>query len=200
MILYGNENSGHSYKIRSLLLLLDCKHDYYSVDLSVPRILRDDEFKSISKFGEVPILVDNNISLCQSNSILIYLAQKTNKYNGTKDEWQNVLEWLSWEANRIGFSIPNLRFLMLWDRSSNDILMYIKKRALNDLKTLDYFLSSSEFLLPSGPTIADISCSAYLFWLSQAGLSENSYPNVARWLSALRNLPNWLHPDIALNP
>lgn len=62
------------------------------------------------------------------------------------------------------------------------------------------FLSASAFLLPSSPTIADISCSAYLFWLAQAGLSDAEHPNVRRWLQALRSLPRWTHPDQALQP
>ena len=81
-----------------------------------------------------------------------------------------------------------------------EVLAYLRGRAQADLKTLDAFLASSEYLLPCGPSIADISCAAYLFWLSQAGLSEAEYPNLQRWLSALRGLPGWRHPDEALKP
>jgi glutathione S-transferase len=81
-----------------------------------------------------------------------------------------------------------------------EVLAYLRGRAQADLETLDTFLASSEFLLPSGLTVADISCSAYLFWLSQAGLAEADYPNVQRWLSVLRGIPGWRHPDEALEP
>ena len=111
-----------------------------------------------------------------------------------------MLEWLSWEANRVGFSVPDLRSSLLWAKQPPEVLAYLRGRAQADLKTLDAFLSSSEYLLPSGPSIADISCSAYLFWLPQAGLSEAEYPHLQRWLSALRGLPGWRHPDEALKP
>jgi glutathione S-transferase len=200
MLLFGSTDSGHSYKVRSFLLLADLAHTYQWIDLSTPRALRPPEFVAASKFGEVPILIEDGHALCQSNAILIYLAQKTGLFAGRASEWQTLLEWLSWESNRIGFSVPNLRFALLWAKQPSDVLAYLRSRALADLKTLNGFLSSSEYLLPSGPTVADISCSAYLFWLSQTKLSEAEYPNVQRWLSALRSLPRWRHPDEALQP
>lgn len=198
MLLYGSTDSGHSYKVRSFLLLAGLDHEYRWIDLKLPRAERPAEFVAASKFGEVPVVIDDGHALCQSNAILIHLAQKTGFFAGRASEWQTVLEWLSWETNRIGFSVPNLRFALRWSKQPPDVLAYLRRRAEADLETLDAFLSSSEYLLPSGFTVADISCSAYLFWLSQANLSEAQYPNVQRWLSALRSLPHWRHPDEAL--
>jgi glutathione S-transferase len=198
MLLYGSTHSGHSYKVRSFLLLARVPHEYRWIDLGTPRTERPPDFVAASKFGEVPVLVTEGRALCQSNAILIFLAQRTAQFAGRASEWQAVLEWLSWETNRIGFSVPNLRFSLLWAKQPPEVLAYLRNRAEADLRTLDAFLSASEYLLPSGPTVADISCSGYLFWLSQAGLSEANYPNVERWLSSLRSLPYWCHPDEAL--
>jgi glutathione S-transferase len=200
MLLYGSTDSGHSYKVRSFLLLAGLEHEYRWIDLTTPRPKRPAEFVAASKFGEVPVLVDEGRALCQSNAILIHLAQTTRLLAGHASEWQAVLEWLSWETNRIGFSVPNLRFALLWARQPPEVIAYLRRRAEADLETLEAFLSSSEFLLPSGPTVADISCSAYLFWLSQTGLSDAEYPNLRRWLSALSSQPRWRHPDEALKP
>ncbi|MFA6310650.1 MAG: glutathione S-transferase family protein [Sterolibacterium sp.] len=198
MLLYGSTDSGHSYKVRSFLLLAGIDHEYRWIDLGKARTQRPPDFVAASRFGEVPVLVDEGRPLCQSNAILIHLAQKSDRFRGHAAEWPTVLEWLWWEANRVGFSVPNLRFSLHWAKQPPEVLAYLRGRAEADLETLDSFLSSSQFLLPSGPTLADISCSAYLFWLSQAGLSEASYPNVRRWLNAIRGLPRWRHPDEAL--
>lgn len=173
-------------------------HQYQWIDLSRARLDRPPEFIAVSKFGEVPILVDQDRAFCQSNAILIYLAQKTNKFCGAESEWQSVLEWLSWEANRIGFSAPNLRFALRWSPQPPDVLNYLHQRVLADLEALDAALSASSFLLTSGLSIADISCSAYLFWLSDIGIDTAQYPNVKTWLSAIRALPGWAHPDLAM--
>lgn len=37
MLLYGSTDSGHSYKVRSFLLLCDLAHEYRWVDLDKPR-------------------------------------------------------------------------------------------------------------------------------------------------------------------
>ncbi|WP_199189521.1 glutathione S-transferase family protein [Trinickia dabaoshanensis] len=198
MLLYGNSESGHSYKVRSFLLLANVEHEYRWIDLNTPRSKRPADFVAASKFGEVPVLVDEGRAMCQSNAILVYLAQKFGVFGGGSSQWQSVLEWLSWETNRIGFSVPNLRFSLRWDEQPPDVMSYLRGRAMADLRTLDQFLSSSEYLLQAGPTIADISCSAYLFWLSQAGIAEAEFPHVQRWLSSLSRLRGWQHPDEAL--
>ena len=200
MLLYGSTDSGHSYKIRSFLLLSATPHRYRWIDLATPRAERPVEFLAASRFGEVPVLVDRGKTLCQSNAILVYLAQKTKVLCGESAEWQTVLEWLSWEANRIGFSVPNLRFSLLWAAQPPDVVTYLRRRADADLHALNETLACTEFLLPSGPTIADIGCSAYLFWLSQIGIAEAEFPNIRRWLSCLRALPGWVHPDEAMKP
>ncbi|MFZ6742488.1 glutathione S-transferase family protein [Undibacterium sp. JH2W] len=199
MKLFGSIDSGHSFKPRSFLLLAGIPHEYHGVDLALARSARPDNFVSVSKFGEVPVLVDGERAMCQSNAILIYLAQKTKLYCGYDEyEWQSILEWLSWESNRIGFSIPNLRYALRWAPQAPEVITYLRDRTMTDLLTLDRVFAESEFLLPSGVTVADLSCSAYLFWMPQAGIDEAVFPNIQRWLSSIRALPGWVHPDIAL--
>ncbi|MFZ6749200.1 glutathione S-transferase family protein [Undibacterium sp. Ren11W] len=198
MLLYGSTDSGHSYKIRSYLLLSACPHEYQWIDLAQPHDDRLPAFVAASKFGEVPVLVDRGRSMCQSNAILMYLAQHVGKLAGAETEWQNVLEWLSWETNRIGFSVPNLRYALRWGAQPAEVLHYLRQRVLADLASLDAALFNQDFLLPSGPSIADISCSAYLFWLDQIAIAESEYPHLQRWLARLRALPHWQHPDVAM--
>lgn len=200
MHIFGSTDSGHSFKVELYLLLSDIPHTYEWIDLNTPRPDRPQHFRTASKYGEVPVLVDGDLSLCQSNAILLYLAGKTGKYAGSIEEQPHVLEWLFWESNRVGFSVPNLRYAIRWDKQPPDVLCYLRSRAVADLNTLNAALSTSKFLLPSGPTIADISCSAYLHWLDQAELSVAEYPNVERWLHFLQHLPGWQHPDLALQP
>ena len=201
MQLFGSTDSGHTFKIRTFLLLTGLAHDYEWIDLALARNARPENFRSISKFGEVPVLQDGPQVFCQSNAILIHLAQQSRRFCGTNDlEWQSILEWLCWESNRIGFSVPNLRYALRWAPQPPEVLTFLRSRAIDDLQVLDHILSGTEFLLHSGPSIADISCSGYLFWLPQAGIDIAEFPHVQRWLSAIATLPGWVHPDVALRP
>jgi glutathione S-transferase len=193
MQLFGSSDSGHSYKIRSFLLLTNTPHDYQWIDLSN----KPSAFLAISPFGEVPVLLDQGQVFCQSNAILIYLAQKNRQFTGG-EEWQGALEWLSWEANRIGFSLPNYRFALHWQPQPPEVMGYLQQRLLSDLNMLNEKLAARDFLLKSGPSIADISGSAYLFWLEQVGIDVADYPNIKRWLAAICLLPGWSHPDEAM--
>jgi glutathione S-transferase len=139
-------------------------------------------------------------TLCQSKGILLHLASKTTSFSGTAAEQKHVTEWLFWETNRVGFSVPNLRHAIRWGKHPSDVLRYLRNRAVVDLETLNVALRTAAYLLPSGPTIADLSCAAYLFWLDQAEISVTEYPNIEGWLSRLSGLPGWQHPDIALQP
>lgn len=199
MKLFGSSNSGHTFKVRSFLLLSGIPHEYQWIDLAIPRQQRPADFVAASKFGEVPVLLDDERALCQSNAILIYLAQRHKQFCGHNEyDWQSILEWLSWETNRIGFSVPNLRYALLWEKQPPEVLHYLRQRALTDLQTLNKTLTDRQFLLPSGPSIADLSCSAYLHWLSQIEVATTDFPHIQRWLSSIQALPGWLHPDVAL--
>jgi glutathione S-transferase len=198
MHLFGSTDSGHSFKVRSFLQLTGTVHSYEWVNLSLPRSARPEPFRAASKFGEVPVLIDGGQTLCQSNAILLYLAKKTGQFAGRREEQPQIQQWLFWETNRIGFSVPNLRYALRWEAQPPDVLQFLRNRALADLSTLNLELGACEYLLPSGPTIADISCSAYLHWLDQAGVHVCDYPHIERWLRALRQLPGWQHPDAAL--
>ena len=107
-ILYGNRESGHCYKVKLALVFAELLHEYREVDLDVPFAERHEDFRAVSRFGEVPVFVDGNMALAQSNAILLYIAERSGKLGGELPQEQ-LTEWLFWEANRIGFSIPNLR-------------------------------------------------------------------------------------------
>ena len=72
LILYGNRESGHSYKVRLMLALTQTPHEYRPIDIEQPREQRPEEFRQASKYGEVPVLVDRGQPYVQSNAILLH--------------------------------------------------------------------------------------------------------------------------------
>ncbi len=196
LILYGNRESGHSYKVKLMLALTQTPHEYRPVDLSVDRDQRPAEFQAVSKYGEVPVLVDRGQAYVQSNAILLHLAQRTAKFFGRDAvDHDQIREWLFWEANRIGFSVPNLRFARRSAKDTKpDVVDWIRARALVDLDRMESEFAQRTFLLGAFPTIADIACCGYLFWSDQAGLDLVQWPHVQRWLRDISALPGWKHP------
>ena len=160
MILYGSKESGHSYKIRLALQFLGLDYEYRVVDIFAPRMGRAPDFQNASRFGEVPVLVvDDDLRLSQSNAILLYLSSTSGRLTGGADE-AHLAEWLFWEANRIGFSVPNLRYARRFElHTPVEITTWLELRAKADLNRLeDEFSSGKTFLLGYIISISDVSC------------------------------------------
>lgn len=194
MILYGNKQSGHSYKVALALALLGLPHEYRAVDLMVPRPERPAGFRAVSRFGEVPVLVvEGRPPLVQSNAILLHLARTTGRLGG--DDPDGIAQWLFWESNRVGLSVPNLRLARKFmPDTPPEVVAWLEGRAVGDLDRLDLELADKPFLMGDTVTVADLSCCGYLFWLDQAGLDAARWPAMAAWLDRVRTVPGWKHP------
>jgi glutathione S-transferase len=193
-VLYGSRESGHAYKVALALRLLGIQYEYRDVDLRALRNNRRRDFVQVSPFGEVPVLLDDGLPLAQSNAILIHLARKARRLGGEADLSQ-VTQWLFWEANRIGFSVPNLRHALVFEPGTPaDTIDWLRARARSDLERLNDEFAKKAFLLGSNCTVADIACCAYLFWPDQARLDLSHWPNLITWLSRIRGIPGWAAP------
>lgn len=196
--LYGNRESGHSYKVRLFLALADLPHRYHRVDLRLPRAERPADFRAVSPFGEVPVLIHDGRPLAQSNAILLHLARETGRFGPPSPAtWDELTMWLFWEANRIGLSLPNLRLHTRFVPAPPDVLAMFAARVQADLATLDERLRARPYLVGDAASVADLSCCGYLGLADQAGLDLASWPRVRAWLDRLAQLPGYA-PNYAL--
>ncbi|SCX22953.1 Disulfide-bond oxidoreductase YfcG [Agrobacterium sp. DSM 25558] len=196
--LYGNRNSGHSYKVALFLQLSAIDYEYVHINLDTNRAHRPAAFRRLAKFDEVPIVVYGDIVLSQSNAILLYLSRKLRRYEAMSEYDQELIhQWLFWEANRIGFSLSNLRHIRRLGLTEPELEIYYSNRTKDDLDRLNQEFSQGEksFLIGERPTIADISCCGYLFWAREAEINVDQWPAVSAWLSRIRALPGWIEPS-----
>jgi len=195
-ILYCHHESGHSYKVALALSLIGMPFEQRPVDLNLPREQRDADFRAVSKYGEVPVLVfDDGAAVCQSNAILDTVARRYCALDGANEAEQvRVREWLAWEANRIAMSLPHLRFSRRFTPAGPALEAWFGARLHADLDRLDRALRASAFLVGAAPTIADVSCCGYLFWADQADVDISRWPAIAAWLERIRAQPGWHSP------
>lgn len=194
--LFAHPESGHSYKVKLLLEVAGIPHDFHVVDLGLPHARRPEPFRSLSPFGEVPLLLHKEQVLAQSNAILHYLAVHTGRWGGeTPERLAKSLQWLFWEANRLGLSLPNVRFANKFDATGypEGALTWLQERLQLDIQRLaDEFKDGRMFILDDEPTIADFSLCAYLYWADQAHLRVPT--EVTAWLERMSGLPGWQEP------
>jgi len=196
MKLFGHPDSGHAFKVKFCLEAGNIDHDYEVIDIWADRTDRPVEFTSRSKFCEVPLLVDGDNNLIQSDAILMYIAKKFAIYGGESELMlQRSAEWLFWEANKIGMCLPQLRASKKFEsaRLSQGAWDWLYARYLHDVGVIDQELSDGRpFILGDRLTIADFSLSGYLFFADEAEVPVPEH--VAHWLDRLRAIPAWQHP------
>ncbi|MDP2417720.1 MAG: glutathione S-transferase family protein [Hydrogenophaga sp.] len=194
--LYSHPESGHSYKVKLALSVLGLLHRDRVVNIALPAAQRADDFRRVALFDEVPVLVHDRKVLVQSNAILLYLAQHTGRWGGESGErMQETTQWLFWEANRLGLSLPHLRFAKRFDAASYPpgALDWLRQRFDQDIARLAHTLGEGQaFVLGEQPSMADVSLSGYLWWADQAGLTLPS--TVRAWLVRLSDEPGWISP------
>jgi len=204
MILYGNPESGHTYKVKLLLDTAGIAYEYRLVDIFVGRNDRPEPFRSLSlaKFGEVPLLVHDGVSYAQSDAILLHLAEYTGRYGGQDPGLMRLVrEWLFWEANKLGLSLPHLRLAHNYfpEEFPSGAVEWLHRRFNEDIGRLDReFSDGRKFVIGDELTIADFSLCGYLFFANHAQVAVPA--RIDAWLRRMQALPNWQPPFELLSP
>ena len=116
---------------------------------------------------------------------------------GAEDEetFQSCMEWLFWEANKLGLCLPQLRASEKFSESrlSDGSKQWLAARYAHDVNLLNEALSDSRrFITGPSPTIADFSLCGYLYFADEARVEVPEY--VTAWLERIASLPGWKHP------
>jgi GST-like protein len=157
-------------------------------------------FRAVNPNGKLPAIIDTEgpdgkeARVFDSNAILLYLAEKTDKLLGTKAERPEMLSWLMFIASGLGpYSGQSVHF----SRAAPEKLPYAINRYLREAErhftVLDAHLAGKTSLLDSGYSIVDI---AAWGWIDRANfvLGRDSEPlagfaNLQRWFSAVDARP-----------
>jgi glutathione S-transferase len=193
--LHGVFLSGPTYKVGLFLSLAGEPFDYVHVNL------REGEHKqppylAKQRFGQVPLLVDanNGRKLCQSASILEYLADMTGKFGGANlDERIQAREWMYWDFDRLAPAIYRSRGLKLgFFQGGPEIAEMCAANGHAALKVLDGHLAGRAWMVGEGATIADVDLYGVVAYAGEGGFDLGPYPNVSAWKARVEALPGFL--------
>lgn len=191
--LYRHPLSGHAHRAEVLLSLLGLDADLIDVDL-MAGAQRQPSFLEKNAFGQVPVLEDGEITVADSNAILVYLASKYDP----KRQWlplasaeaAQVQRFLSVAAGPVASGPASARLVTVFGAGLDH--QRAKDVALGLLQTLDAHLSGREWLVGSKPTIADVANYAYIAHAPEGEVSLADYPNVRAWLARFEQLPGYV--------
>jgi glutathione S-transferase len=197
MKLYGFGESGNAYKCALALTLVDLEWQPVFVDFFNGGT-RTPDFRTVNPMGEVPVLVDGDLTLTQSGVILDYISSKTGKLGGrSAAERREVLRWLFWDNHKLSTQIGTTRFLMNFlapDKRPEGVTPFLQGRLKAAYTVLNDHLSTRAWIVGDGPTIADLSCCGYLYYPEPYGFARSDWPHIDAWLTRISDLPGWKHP------
>ncbi len=195
--LYCFGESGNAYKAALPLELSGLAWEAQYVDFFNGGS-RTEEFLEINVMGEVPALVDGDLTLTQSGAIQAYISEQSGKFAGeTPEEMREVLRWVLWDNHKLSSQAGMTRFLMNFlpeDKRPQEVIAFSQGRLKNAYKVLNAALEGRDWLVGSGPTNADFSCCGYLFYPEPFGFDRAAWPNIDAWLLRIEALPGYKHP------
>jgi glutathione S-transferase len=199
--LHGFWPSGPTYKVGLMLALCGEPFDYVSVNLRAGEHKKPD-FMARQRFGQVPLLVDNGSgrNLCQSASILEYLAEMLGKFAGDSiEEKIEAREWMFWSFDRLAPNIYRARGQRIGLRSMTfDTCAMYHTEGNVALKVLDDHLKGRDWLVGKGPTIADIDVFGVIDYAAAGGFNLAQYTNLSAWIARLKGLKGFGSPEQVL--
>jgi len=150
-------------------------------------------FLAINPNAKTPALVDDDVTMFDSNAILLYLAERTGRFlpESTPAARSELLSWLMFIATGIGpYSGQAVHF-----KNFAPELPYAIKRYQFEIERhygiLDARLATRRYMLGDVYTIADISLWGWArvapFVLGQPGWEK--FPRVKRWLDEISARP-----------
>lgn len=192
MQLYYHPLSGHAHRARLFLSLLGVTFDLVEVDLAKGAHKAAD-FLKLNRFGQVPVLVDGDTVIPDSNGILIYLAKKYGKTDWLPESPEaaaRVQRWLSVAAGQIAYGPAAARLITVFGAKLN--ADEVIARAHGVLKVLDEELAERNWIAAEQPTIADIALYSYIARAPEGNVDLSSYSNVKAWLRRIETLPGFV--------
>lgn len=197
--LYGSLLSANVRKVYALALHLGI--DVSLVDTDVYRGAGQQEnYQKLNSLGQIPTLVDADVTLQESNAILVYLAEryaKSTMYRDTPSARAKINRWLYWEASQwqpvlaatmeaeVGYVLlpdvfPKPDAPSDWTHSACVRQLEFLERSLNTV-----------WLVGTQPTLADFCVGAMTTYFEVADFPFASYPRIEHWYRCLNDLPAW---------
>ena len=184
--------SGHCHRVELFLSLLGLPHQLVDVDLAA-REHKQPAFLARNPFGQVPVIEDGEVTLADSNAILLYLEGRY-----APGRWlprdplgaAQVQRWLSVAAGQLAFGPAAARVIELF-RKPEDCAPYVA-RGHQLLGVMEQKLSARDWLAGSRPTLADIANYSYVASAPEGRVSLEEYPAVRAWLARIEALPGFV--------
>ena len=148
------------------------------------------DFRKISPFSKIPVIVDHSNkkeAIFESGAILIYLAEKSNKFYDPKDRLK-INQWLMAQMGYVGPIIGQHHQFHHYNPGKSEFgeerYFKISKTIYEDL---DERLEKSKYLAGQNYTIADIATWPWIARHKWHDIGLKKFKNLTRWYLQIAN-------------
>jgi glutathione S-transferase len=193
LTLYGSFTSSSSYKPMLYLALSGLPFSFRTVNLKLG-VQKSPEYLAVNRYGQVPALRHQGLTLVQSNVILDYLARTTGIFEPASEQarWQ-AREWLSWESDALT-NIAKVRHFSRFREVEPAVMAHFRAPAEAALSLLDQALEGRQWLVGEACSIADIGCWGRIVFMAEGGIEIVRWPRLEAWSKRLQALPGFALP------
>lgn len=192
MKLYSYPLSGHAHRARLFFSLIGQPVEVIDIDLRAGA-QKAPEYLRLNPFGQVPVLVDGETVVPDSNAIMVYVAKKLNRTDWLPESPAGaaaVQRWLSVAAGDIAAGPAAARLITVFGAPLNS--EQVIARAHLVLGRLDQALDGREWIAADHPTIADVALYSYTARAPEGFVDLLAYANVREWLARVEALPGFV--------
>ncbi len=187
--------SGAPNPMKVALMLEECELPYEAVPVDTRKgEQHTPEFLKINPNAKVPVIIDGDATVFDSNAILLYLAEKTGKFLPPKGDKLRgeLLSWLLFVASGVGpFSGQSVHFRQYAPKGNDYAVNRYMYEAQRHYGILDARLGTQKYVVDDTYTIVDM---ALWGWarLIPVALGENywaKFPNLKRLIDEISARP-----------
>jgi glutathione S-transferase len=190
MKLYARRTSSNSQKVLWFLGELGLEYEFVATGGDAGGLDRPD-YRAMNPNGAVPTLLDGDLAVWESHSILRYLAAMyaAERYwpaDPAERSW--IDRWMDWSQSGFDAAFMAL-FWGYWrtpeadrDGAANRVHL---ARCRRYMKVLDAELAGRTYLLGDRLSLTDVPVGALMFRYANLEVTDDLLPNVARWYAAL---------------
>ena len=150
-----------------------------------------EDFKKINPNGTIPVLVEEDFSIYESNSIIKYISRKFDilNTNNTRMEALNN-QWIDWSSLVFGLpcSIYTAQTMLLPKEDRDDKLAAeAKKKIISIFSILEKQLQNNNFILENKINLADIPIGCWFHRCNVLGIEFASFNYLRDWYLRLKD-------------
>ena len=174
-------------KISIMLEELGVQYNAIHIDLEKKEQFSD-FFSKISPSNKIPVIVDNDKgnTVFESGAILLYLAEKYDKFLNKNYYWE-IVQWLFFQMSYVGPMLGQAHQYLFYNPGKSKFAEEKSKGYTKHVyQILDERLSSREYIVDEY-SIADISIWPWIARFERHQINLNEYKNVLRWYLEISN-------------